>query len=482
MLIFIFQAIWLYIGDLAGKGLGLMVIGKFIFYLLPSLTERVLPLTVLLSSILTFGAFAENYEFAAMKASGISLQRAMRYLIVSVLLLGIVTFFFANNVVPAAEHKIYNLKRNIGKLQPAAAIAEGIFSDFEGMNIKVADKYGENDKFLKDIIIHMKTKAAVSNRVIKADNGELISSKDSDIVQLVLKDGYYYEDVQAKKKKSRNKIPFVRADFEEYIINIELTNLAETDLEEDRNVDTNKMKNISRLTKDIDSIKQDNIKTVKAFAKSISLRSGAFKAEKKLDKSSATNINKQLSKDMLAKPDTLNMVTVNDSTKITATLLSLFNEPNRGSYIGTAHSATSNLITSIKGKKKELDVKNQRYNVHILSLHSKYALALSCIVLFFVGAPLGAIIRKGGLGLPLVIAVLLFLTYYFIGVGFANSAKASKISPQLAAWIPTLIMLPLGVFLTRRATNDKGLVTFGAITDFFKRTFQKFKKSSTDGN
>ena len=355
MLIFIFQAIWLYIGDLAGKGLGLMVIGKFIFYLLPSLTERVLPLTVLLSSILTFGAFAENYEFAAMKASGISLQRAMRYLIVSVLFLGVVTFFFANDVIPISEQKMFNLRRNIAKVKPAAAITEGVFSDFEGMNIKVADKYGENDKFLKDIIIHMKTKAAVSNRVIKADNGELISSKDSDIVQLVLKDGYYYEDVQAKKKKSRNKIPFVRADFEEYIINIELTNLAETDLEEDRNVDTNKMKNISRLTKDIDSIKQDNIKTVKAFAKSISLRSGAFKAEKKLDKSSATNINKQLSKDMLAKPDTLNMVTVNDSTKITATLLSLFNEPNRGSYIGTALRSTTNISKSIKNKKTDLD-------------------------------------------------------------------------------------------------------------------------------
>lgn len=485
MLIFIFQAIWLYIGDIAGKGLGFLIIGKFIFYMMPNLTEKVLPLTVLLSSILTFGTFAENYEFAAMKASGISLQRAMRTLIVFVLLLGIVTFFFANDIIPIAEHKRYNLTKNIGKLKPAAAITEGIFSDFEGMNIKVDDKYGENDRFLKDIIIHFKNTSMVTHRVIKADRGELISSKDSDLVQLVLKDGYFYDDVQTRNQKTKGKVPFAKGNFDTYTINIELTQMADTDLEKDRNVDTNKMKNIARLTKDIDSINNDNIKTINAFSKSISSRSGAFRTKRKRPKASEKGKKPKtgVSKSMLAQPDTLNLVSVNDSTKISANLLSLFNESKKMQVVAPAVKATSDILTSIKGKKKEIDIKYQRHNVHVLSLHSKYALALSCIILFFVGAPLGAIIRKGGLGLPMVIAIILFLAYYFLGVGFGNSAKAGKISPVLGAWIPTLVMLPLGVFLTKRATNDKGLITFGNLWDSIKSKFKKNKiENAVDGS
>ena len=142
MFIFIFQTIWLFIDDLAGKGLDFIIIAKFLFYLLPDLTEKVLPLTVLLASIITFGTFAENYEFAAMKASGMSLQRAMRILAILVFFLGILTFFFANNVIPVSQQKIFNLRKNIANVKPAAVITEGIFSDFEGMNIKVDKKYG----------------------------------------------------------------------------------------------------------------------------------------------------------------------------------------------------------------------------------------------------------------------------------------------------------------------------------------------------
>jgi lipopolysaccharide export system permease protein len=131
---------------------------------------------------------------------------------------------------------------------------------------------------------------------------------------------------------------------------------------------------------------------------------------------------------------------------------------------------------TIQTKRKELLIRYKIYNMHALSLHKKYALALSCIVLFFVGAPLGAIIRKGGLGLPMVIAIVLFLTYYFLGVFTYNYAKEGNISPFFGAWIPTLVMLPLGIFLTKRATEDKGMVQFGSIIDFFKNIFVRKRK------
>ncbi|MDC6389664.1 LptF/LptG family permease [Maribacter sp. PR1] len=478
MFIFIFQTIWLFIDDLAGKGLDIIIIGKFLFYLMPDLTEKVLPLTVLLSSILTFGSFAENYEFAAMKASGISLQRAMLSLIVFVVLLGGVTFFFANSIIPLSQRKIYNLRKNIAKVKPAAVVAEGVFSDFEGMNIKVDEKYGDNDRYLKNVIIHQKNNQSKNNVVIKSKQGELVSSEDSDIVQLILTDGHYYDDIESKKNKL--KYPHAKADFDTYIMNIEIPELNNEDLEAERDISTDKMKNISRLKKDIDSLKDDNYRIVRAFSKSISNRIGMFQP---LDPNDTTETRTSLQR----KQDSIRQIKLDLLRKnparqdsIKQDLIYLFPEYLKVQVINSAKNATTNILNSVRGKKEEMQKRYKIYNMHILSMHNKYALAFSCIILFFVGAPLGAIIRKGGLGLPMVIAIVLFLVYYFIGVFAGNYAKEGNIHPMLGAWLSTLIMLPLSVFLTKRATEDKGLMSFGVVTDFFKNLVKKKSKNEDD--
>ena len=471
MLIFIFQTIWLFIDDLAGKGLDIIIIGKFLFYIMPNLTEKVLPLTVLLSSILTFGTFAENYEFAAMKASGISLQRAMVSLIVFVTFLGGVTFYFADSVIPASEQKIYNLRRNIAQIKPAVAIAEGVFSDFEGtgMNIKVDKKFGENDRFLQNVIIHKKSKTFMNNIVIKAKTGELVSSEDSDILSLVLKDGHYYEDYRAQDNKENLKFPFAKSDFEVYVMNMDFSSLNDIDLEEEREVNTDKMKNVSRLIKDIDSLEKDNREVVTAFSKNISNRMGAFLPEMPID--SATLKVKPRIKDSTV---IIQPIEEKITTKMTDIIIpDLYPEWQKIQIYTVAKNSTISILNTIEGKKEEIQKRYKIYNMHILSLHKKYALALSCIILFFVGAPLGAIIRKGGLGLPMIIAIILFLTYYFIGVFAGNYAKEGNIHPSLGAWLSTIIMLPLGVILTKRATADKGLMSFGNIFDYIKLFLEK---------
>ena len=476
IVIFIFQGIWLFIDDLAGKGLGMVIIGKFIFYFIPTLVDKVLPLTVLLSSILTFGTFAENYEFAAMKASGISLQRGMRSLIVFVLFLGVVTFFFANNVIPKSEQKMFNLRRNIAKVKPAAAITEGVFSDFEGtgegMNIKVDRKHGEQDRFLDNVIIHKKTKQNINNTVIKAKSGELISSEESDIIQLVLKDGNYYEDVMPKDAKERRKQPFAKSNFETYTINIDISELNDQDLEEDQNITTNKMKNVGRLIKDIDSLRENNLEKVEAFSKNVVNRMGAFPIQTPTD---STQKNLQL-----IKPKKKAKEIKVDSIKTVDDFMESLEQWEQMQVMKKAQNEVSSILNTVKSKKDELQSRYKFYNSHILSLHQKYALALSCIILFFVGAPLGAIIRKGGLGLPMVVAIILFLTYYFIGVFAGNYAKEGNIPPAIGAWLPTLIMLPLGVSLTRRATADKGLIGFGHFIDRIKSLFKKKDKEAED--
>lgn len=484
MVIFIFQGIWLFIDDLAGKGLGIVIIGKFLFYYMPSLVDKVLPLTVLLSSILTFGTFAENYEFAAMKASGISLQRGMRSLIVYVIFLGGVTFFFANNVIPKSEQKTFNLRRNIAKVKPAAAITEGVFSDFEGtgegMNIKVDKKYGEQDRFLDNVVIHKKTKQNINNTVIKAKSGELVSSEDSDIIQLVLKDGNYYEELKPKSNKEKKKHPFAKSKFETYTINIDVSELNNQDFDEDRNITTDKMKNVGRLIKDIDSLKKNNLEKVEAFSKNIISRMGGFPIAAKKDSTKRKQA-KQVIIDDIVEDDTLEEQKIKtDSITTIDELLASLKEWQRTQAVSKAKNSVSSILTSVTAKKDELQKRFKFYNSHILSLHKKYALAFSCIILFFVGAPLGAIIRKGGLGLPMVVAIILFLTYYFLGVFATNYAKEGNINTILGAWLPTLIMLPLGIFLTKRATADKGLIGFGHIIDVFKNLLKKKEKVSEE--
>ena len=461
MFIFIFQSIWLYIDNLAGKGLDLVIIGKFIFYLLPNLTEKVLPLTVLLSSILTFGTFAEHYEFAAMKASGISLQRSMRTLIVLVSFLGLVTFFFADRVIPAAELKSYSLKKNIAKVKPAVAIAEGLFSEFEGtgMTILVQEKYGENDRFLRDVIIHKKNPNQINTTVIKAKEGELISSENSNLIQLKLIDGHYYESLSVPTQRNHSQHPFAVSNFENYIINIDLTELNMVDMDEEISANSDKMKNVVQLRTDMDSISDNNAVIVAALSKNITERMGL------------QVINTPLS----TKQDSIFSKMPADSLQSIPNILEGFNPVQKTQLVSEAINTVTMSALTIQTKRKELLIRYKIYNMHALSLHKKYALGLSCIVLFFVGAPLGAIIRKGGLGLPMVIAIILFLTYYFLGVFTYNYAKEGNISPFFGAWIPTLIMLPLGIFLTRRATADKGMVQFGSILDFFKLLFTKQK-------
>lgn len=450
ILIFILQTIWLYIKELAGKDLDIGVIAKFLIYFMPKLIPLVLPLTILLASIMVFGSFAENYEFAAMKSTGISLQRAMSGLSIFIVILGFVTFLFSNNVIPWAELNSYNLRRNIAKLKPAMLLAEGQFNDVGTYNIKFADKHGDRDQYLNDITIHIKAKDGRTNAtMIKAKTGELASEKDSNVLKLILFDGNYYTDIFRKKTKEKNKKPFAKSTFEKYIINIDLSKLNNVDFDEKSHTDKYNMLDIIGLTKTIDSLSEKRITDNKTFSKSLLLRSG-------LSKKIKTKKVKAISNDSI----------------YTGNLLDLFEPSKKAELI----NVTNKSITSAKQIiiSKENTRKNSKVwiNKHIISLHEKFALGLACIILFFVGAPLGALIRKGGIGLPMIIAILLFLSYHFIGIFATNSAKSGNLNPVLASWFSTLTMLPLGFFLTKRATADRGLFESEGVLEPLKKLFR----------
>lgn len=448
MFIFVLQTIWLYIGELAGKDLDTEIILKFLLYFSPKLVPLVLPLTILLTSIMTFGNFAENYEFAAMKSSGISLQRAMRSLTVFILLISITAFFFANNVIPAAEYKSINLRKNIAKLKPAMAITEGVFNDLGTINIKVEDKSGDNGEYLTDVIIHKKTARSGNFTVMKANEGELIGSTESDVLSLVLKDGNYYDEIQPSDYSKRRNKPFAKSYFEEYTINLDLSDFNNVDMEEESYNNTQGMLKVSELRQSIDSFSTAYI-------------------EKK----------RNLSENMYKRTD-FNNINVNlnpsDSIKeIENTILEEYDTYQAVQIVNLSLGSINGALSHLNIKKSELKNSTKQLNKFEIALHEKYVLAVACIVLFFVGAPLGAIIRKGGMGLPMVVAVLLFLTYHFIGIFAKNSAEDGSISPFWATWLSTLIMLPLGIYLTYRATTDQGLFTFDNITEPITKGLKK---------
>ena len=271
--IFVLQGIWLFIAELAGKDLDFITIIKFLSFYAPTIVPLVLPLSVLLAAIMTFGSFAENYEFAAMKSSGISLQRAMKMLTITIGILAFVSFFFANNVIPDAQYKFINLRKTIVQQKPAMAIAEGQFNTIGTSNIKVEKKSGENGEFLEGVTMHVKNNSMGlgANTVIKAKTGILTSEDDSNYLQLELYDGYYYEDLHPKKFEERKRLPFTKSSFKKYVINIDLTKLNQAEID-DGNITSEKMLTVPELKYTIDSLQKSYNKDVISYADNIIMR------------------------------------------------------------------------------------------------------------------------------------------------------------------------------------------------------------------
>jgi len=441
MMIFILQSVWVYISELAGKDLELEVVFKFLLYVSPRIVVLVLPLTILLASIMVFGGFAENYEFAAMKSTGISLQRAMKSLSVFIVFLAVISFFFANSVIPLAEFNFYSLRRNIAKVKPAMIIAEGQFNQLGAINIKVAEKSGENGEFLKDVIIHQKKGSYNGNfTVIKSKTGEFISDESSDVLQLLLFDGNYYDEIQPADytKRTKNR-PQVKSTFEKYIINIDASQFNDVDFTKKESITKHTMLNVIDLNTAIDSlyIKRGTILT--NFSNTMLKKTNQY----------ALNLNyKAIELDSLTEA---------------VDILKLYESRKKIQLIDLAINTVQNAKKDLKNKSKTMLNSQVNINKHIVAFHDKFALGLSCIILFFVGAPLGALIRKGGIGLPLIIAILIFLTYHFISLFAKNSSEDSSIDPVLAAWMSSLILLPFSIYLTSRATKDRALIDADSI-------------------
>ena len=447
MFVFIFQTIWMFVDDLAGKEIDFEIIFKFLIFYCPKLIPLVLPLTVLLASIMTFGDLAENYEFAAIKSTGISLFRSMKSLMYFNLFLCVVVYFVTNNLIPHSEFKSYNLRKNLAKVKPSLAITEGIFNDLGLMNIKVANKSGVDNSKLEDVIIHKINRNNDNTIVIKAKSGKLISDEKNDILRIKLNDGYRYEEILAENPNSKQYKPHTQIYFETHEIFIDLKQIYNVDFSEERYNNTFRMQNLKQLEFSIDSLENKLVKEYSNFGENFYRRTGVFNFQTKYNRPFEFN-------------------TINISTH--KTILNDFDLQSQKSIINSAVNNVSNQIANLNTQKTNFFIREKIINLHKISYHDKYAIPVSTLILFILGAPLGAIIRKGGFGFPVVTALMMFLFYHFLGTFAKNAAEDGSVVPFIGSWISNFVMLPIALYLLKRASSDKSILNVDSIFEELK--------------
>ena len=450
LLVLLLQFFWLWIDDFVGKGLSMRVIGEFVWYHSAVLIPLALPIAVLLSSLMTFGNLGESLELVAVKSSGISLLRFMRPLfIVSLFICGI-AFLFSNYMIPVAELKSKTLLADIVWSKPAFDIREGVFYDkIEGFSIKIGRK--ESDSIVHDVIIYEKGSSALQDNFIIADRGVMRVTPNKRFLEFNLKDGWRYQE---KGDRFATNTEFIRIGFKEYTKQFDLSKLGfEKRTPDSINRSNHRMQSMRQLGKSIDSIQRDINKyseEVKRDVFSVFAFARYFDSNYKKPTITKPTVKKF---DQLI-PDS-NLFAVNQKAASVINSVVLNSE-----------------IASTEYKSKERDLR-----VHKIEWHKKITLSLACLVLFLIGAPLGSIIRKGGLGTPLVIAIFLFMFFFFFNTAGEKNAKENVLTPFAGMWMATFCLLPVGIFLTYKAMHDSNLMnkefyfrTWRKIKSFFKRT------------
>src|SRR5690606_8157290 len=354
--------------------------------------------------------------------------------------------------------KVKNFRNNL-KEKPSMAIAEGQFNDIGAYNIKVDEKYGDNDELLRGVIIHKKSAQGKNTTVTKAKRGELVSKEDSSILQLILYDGHHYEDIVPKDFKERQRIPFAKADFEKYIINMDLSGLLNVDLDSDSGESADGLLNVSELRYTIDSLKTKQKNDAISYSDNIHHKmTTVFQTVQKRSTKEENSENTSSVKTVFDKKDIIEIVPESQRKQIY--------ESAKVNVIGSKYS--------IAETKNNIEFQTRNIRSHQYSLYERFVVAYSCLLMFFIGAPLGAIIRKGGFGLPIVFAIIIFIAYHFTTTFGKKIAQDGTIDAFWGAWGSSIILTPLAIVLTYQATNDKkiGLDKFTEpIQRFFAKIF-----------
>jgi len=441
--ILLMQFLWKYIDELVGKGLDWGVIAELLFYASFALVPLAFPLAMLLASIMTFGNLGENYELVAMKASGISLFRIMRPLLVVAIILTSIAFYFSNSILPKSNLKFQSLLYSVKQQKPEMVIKEGVFSnDMPNYSIKV-EKKAKDSNMLYDLMIYSHKEKRGNTSVTVADSGKMEITEDKKFMTITLYNGNNYHDEREIQQANYRKFPF-RREF--------------TRSDEKLWAHSYKMMNISQLDNQGDSTFSDYKIRLWRFINSMRY---------------TTEINQQVS--WLSMPfDSLRRAkpeivpdTIVDFDKAVASLSTFEKQDLIQKAIGYAR----NNFKSINNQFEDIYMKKRGVNNYFMEWHRKFTLSVACLIFFFIGAPLGAIIRKGGLGMPVVVSILMFIAYYIIMITGEKFAREDAWSMIEGMWFSSLVFLPLGIWLTYKAATDSSVMNVESYQMFFKKLF-----------
>lgn len=440
------QLLWKYIDDLVGRGIEWYYIVELLFFWSAQVVPMALPIAVLLSSIMTFGGFGEHYELAAMRSSGISLYRIMRPVIILMSLIAFGMFFFSNNVIPVANFKGENLLINISRQKPAFNLTPGVFYDgIDGYSIKIG---GKDENKIYDVFIYdFSEDTRKQNKVIMAREGVMKLIENESWLEFTLVDGHSYEELPASRRDDREDGLHLKSSFDETILRISLVSLAQGNMGEVNRRRHFRMMNVDQLVVAYDSLVDQ-----------LAIRQDAM-AEVMTHKYWYNEVNADSTYELSRGPNFMETVP-----------LSL-----RKRAIENGRRSAQNNRSQYADQRDEYDYREEYMARHLIEWHKKFAVSVGCLILFFVGAPFGAIIRKGGVGFPFVVSIVIFLIYHVMITTFEKFGRQGTLPEFWAVWLPSLILLPIGIFLTVKAARDSSVLDAESYLRPFRWIVQRLK-------
>lgn len=435
LFVFMMQILWKYIDDLVGKGLDIITLTEFLIYASATLVTLAMPISILISSIMTFGKLGENFELVAIKSSGISLLRFMRPLLfVSIFLTGI-AFLFANNIAPVANLKFAVIYHGIYQKSPAFDLKDGVFyNGFSGFSIKVGKK--EDDKStLHNVLIYERAGGAQDNAII-SESGKMTTSKDKQFLEFRLKDGNRYEE---KAATYNSPDEFINLQFDEYTKLFDLSQLNLQKSSDSLFMNNIRMKTMRQLNQNLVALKKMPDSIYRGTKREMTY----YVDYQTVADTAVSPVQKERIKDEidLAAKSVDEMIPVNKKRVVFDRTL----------------SSIENIRNSLAMSAMEYNEKMADITQHRIEWHKKLSMSVACLVLFFIGAPLGSIIRKGGLGMPLVVALIFFMVFYLLMIFGEKFSKDHVLPPQIGIWLPVIVLSPVGFFLTYKAMHDSQL-------------------------
>ncbi len=458
--ILLMQFLWKYIDDLVGKGLDWKIVSELLMYASFSLVPLAFPLAMLLASIMTFGNLGENYELVAMKASGISLFRIMRPLLVVALLLTSIAFYFSNNILPKANLKFYTLMFSVKQQKPEMVIKEGVFSnDMDNYSIKVERK-GKNNNMLYDVMIYDHSDNQGNVNVSISDSGKMEITQDKKFMSITLYNGQNYTQGEESRQSTAKRYPFRRQSFKKEVINVSMKDFEFNRIDEKRYAGASKMMNISQLTSQGDSVFNDYKirlwRYLTAFSYISDINKQVLWLSNPID---SLRVNPNLKPDSIVDFDkTISALSTFEKAALYQRVIS---------NVRSNSLVLTQQIDNMYSRKKSL-------NSYAMEWHRKFTLSFACLIFFFIGAPLGAIIRKGGLGMPVVVSILMFIAYYVLMITGEKFAREDAWSMVEGMWFASFVFLPVGIWLTYKAATDSGVMNIESYQALFKR-LMKFR-------